>query len=225
MNISSLNSIIENLKERCAEEHQNTFLDISSLHANTICIEKDISSLQQADFKYKNQIKDLISQEDDFLFSPNIFSALKPSNTNFLKKPNEHRGGWYSAMQHMYDKKYLDTQAETLLIDVLEGYFVWHKNPPVEKPWIGISHLTPNTPSIHSICHIDLLLENQNFKNSLKHCKGLVFLTEYMKNYVDIKLNRSIKSFFIKHPVGNDLKQFNLTEFLKKRKQKGYFLR
>lgn len=224
MNLSSLPLIIESLEKNCTEENYHKFLDISSLHSDTKLIQEDISSLQNKDFEYKDKIKDLITQEDGFLFTPDILTPLNPINTNFLKKANQHRGGWYSTMQHMYDNEYFDLEAETFLVDCVEGQFVWHKHPPIEKPWVGISHLTPNTPSIHAICHIDLLLENQNFKQSLKNCKGLVFLSEYMKNYVDIKLNRSVKSFFIKHPVGNDIKQFNLTEFLKNQNKKVVFL-
>lgn len=143
-----------------------------------------------------------------------LFNAYELYDWSYFKgDASNHRGGWKSLLQYMLKNKYLRTDCGTALIDVLEKYFVWDHEDVIEREWVGISHLTPNTPPHLQICHIDKLLESENFLNSLKYCKALVVLSDYMKAYIESKLDDSVNIITLKHPVGN-IKKFEMNKFL-----------
>ena len=100
------------------------------------------------------------------------------------------------------------------LLDILEKYFVWDRGDVIEREWVGISHMTPNTPPHLQICHIDKLLESENFLNSLKYCKALVVLSDYMKAYIESKLDDSVNIITLKHARYWQHKKFEMNKFL-----------
>ncbi len=132
----------------------------------------------------------------------------------FNGESSAHRGGWKSLLQYMLKNKYLRKDCGIALLDILEKYFVWDRGDVIEREWVGISHMTPNTPPHLQICHIDKLLESENFLNSLKYCKALVVLSDYMKAYIESKLDDSVNIITLKHPVIGNIKKFEMNKFL-----------
>lgn len=124
-----------------------------------------------------------------------------------------HRGGWKGLVNYMMQDEVLRPDCGVSLVDMVEKYFVWDDLPVITKPWIAISHMTPNTPEHLAIVHIDLLLENEKFLQSLEHCKYLVVLTNYMKKYIEKRLGDKVEIVVLKHPTQLDIKQWSPDNF------------
>jgi hypothetical protein len=124
-----------------------------------------------------------------------------------------HRGGWKGLLNYMMQDEILRPDCGVSLVDVVEKYFVWDDLPVITKPWIAISHMTPNTPEHLAIVHIDLLLENEKFLKSLKYCKYLVVLTNYMKKYIEQRLGDKVKIVVLKHPTQLDIQEWSPDNF------------
>jgi len=99
-----------------------------------------------------------------------------------------HVSGWPGVMGHA-EASGVVTREHTgdnqlTLVDNLEKYFVWENKEAITRPWLGITHCTPNAPPYLSIIDIDTLLCNQNFIKSLPMCKCIITLTKYMQQYL-----------------------------------------
>lgn len=74
------------------------------------------------------------------------------------------------------------------------------------EPWIGIMHHPPNMPSWYDYRGIDWLMGNRRFVSSLKSCRGLICLSEYLSRawraVVDIPVHT------ILHPLDLDVPQW-----------------
>ena len=155
-----------------------------------------------------------------------MFRLFKPFNmidwSYFEGESSAHRGGWKSLISYMIANNILKGDCGTPLIDVAEKYFVWDSKPAIKWPWIGISHMTPNTPEYLRIADIDRLIENENFIKSLPSCKALIVLSDYMKKYLTEKLNNicEVNIVSMKHPVSDDIKQFDIQQFYEQDEKK-----
>lgn len=93
----------------------------------------------------------------------------------------------------------------------LEKYFVWGVDQgeamsrnfsAIDRPWIGILHVPPLTPRWAGNQFADLYAK-QEWNQSLKHCKGLICLSDYMMK--DIKLlYPGLKHYSLRHPIASD---------------------
>ena len=110
--------------------------------------------------------------------------------------------------------------AEISFIWFLEKYFIWGHDDgearsesfvPITKPWIGVLHVPPLTPKWAGNQFADLY-NQEEWNSSLKFCKGLISLSEYMMN--DLKLiYPNIKHYSLTHPIQKSPNQFIYQQF------------
>jgi len=135
-----------------------------------------------------------------------------------------HRGGWKSIIQYGIHNNIilsnLNYPEKIILEDCCENNFLWNDNCKIiNHKWIGITHFTHNVPTIWGMTHIDNLLKKNKFIESLKNCKGLVVLSNYMKNYLEqVKSLKNIRIYNLKHPIDKFYNKFNLKNFLSLKK-------
>jgi len=102
----------------------------------------------------------------------------------FVSK-QQHRSGWYAVMSAMMQIN--DTGPSTMLMDTyVDRTFHWGqavlKNVgtiPYRRPWVGVIHHTFD--ETHSKYNCVELLSNPVFRQSLRYCKTLIVLSEYLK--------------------------------------------
>jgi hypothetical protein len=153
-----------------------------------------------------------------------------PLFKNIIKQVNrisnfksEHRGGWNSIINEL-NKNIINKEAELLFLDMIEEYFVWHKNKVINNIWCGIIHCTPDVPDEWVKCNLDNLFTNLVFLESLKYCKFIISLSNYVKDYIDKKFNEiniNIPVIFVKHPINfNNILHFNIDEYIENKEKK-----
>lgn len=118
-----------------------------------------------------------------------------------------HRAGWGFCLNHM---KSIHSDSGLLCDDFIERSFSWNISQyytgnnfyqlPYKQPWIGFFHNPPNVPewfdyynSPHAIINRPIFLE------SLKYCKGIIVLSDYLKNWLSEYIQLPIIS--LKHPT------------------------
>ena len=214
MKISDVKKILQKTKNLFYVGKDQVYNDVSSLHVAQNDIISSISSLKVQRSEVDDKIFELIQMEDEMLFNGNFFQPLKMLDWSYFHGGSKfHRGGWHALLEYLQCKNYLTADKGILFADILEQYFVWDYGKALEQDWIGISHMTPNTSEIHKLADVNLLFSNQNFQNSLKYCRGLIFLSDYMKAYADQYFNHSLPTFSLKHPVSDDIQEFNFDDF------------
>lgn len=130
-----------------------------------------------------------------------------------------HRSGW----QYVVDELDKYQSSNSLLCDLyLDRTFHWNFREysklgiiPYKKNWIGFIHHTCNED--YTSYNTVNLFKNKLFIQSLKYCKGIFVLSEYLKFQIEkilYKMNLFIKVFSLIHPtqfVANtfDIKKFN----------------
>ena len=127
-----------------------------------------------------------------------------------------HRGGWKSIINNLIDTKIINNKSSNLLlIDCCESYFLFGgKNKYLNEPWYGIIHYAYNLPKHLELENIDYLINNNNFKKSLRYCKGLICLSNGLKSYVKNKI-KNINIYSLYHPIKQIKFKFNINIFLK----------
>jgi len=118
---------------------------------------------------------------------------------------NTHRSGWEYAGSNLI-KLFHSPQAKTIVDLYLDKTFLWNSSVyesnqkiPYTVPWIGFIHHTPNpeyTPN-----SLNAILESKLFIQSLKTCKGLIVLSNYLKKYLDIYFKGKIEIYLLTHPT------------------------
>ena len=144
----------------------------------------------------------------------------------FSRGYGRHRFGWDYVCKEVF-LKYMADDPEGLLLDpFIEATFLWKMKISqgdfyYNKPWIGFVHSSPTTPVWYNSSNNSLmdLINNKNFKRSLPNCKGLIVLSNHLKNELDYRLkylhNISIPIFNIYHPSGKPTKIFNINNYEK----------
>jgi hypothetical protein len=225
MKQKNIEKFLNNLESFTNSSNQHLADKILKLKLEKEEISRSILDLKNRNTEIEGTIVELVSQHDDFLFNSNEFTPLKMLDWSYFNGGSKfHRGGWHQLLNYLLSRNYLTNDSGTLFLDLIEQHFVWGFGASITEPWVGISHMTPNTPSIHSLCDFNLLLKNQQFINSLPLCKGLVFLSNYMREYADKALNNQVKTFFIKHPVAEDILHFDFHHFKNNTNKKVIFL-
>jgi len=159
-------------------------------------------------YKLLNHTK-ITSNNNEGIFNIKYIDQVEYSNC--------HRSGW----QYVYDNiEYLHNENSGLLLDLsIDRTFHWNSSVynrigiiPYKKPWIGVIHHTFNT-SFSDYNNVRLL-ENADFIESLKCCKGIIVMSKYLKDLFDDRLDFSVPVYFIPHPTELNVKSFTYNDFL-----------
>lgn len=146
----------------------------------------------------------------------------------------QHRSGWSYAMENL---RLYHSNAGIFIDDFIEKTFSWDlnlyylnsnsNNIPYTFPWIGILHNPPNVPQwFYHNHHPTSILNRDIFKQSLKKCKCLVVLSDYLAGWLRQRVSVPVVS--VRHPTELATKQWDYYKFLKGEKrivQLGYWLR
>mgnify|MGYP003328835593 FL=1 len=192
-------------------------------------IHQGIDNLQQ-DIQWL--INDLIANNNSYFFmaaadilhKPIIYNRNKLGiNMNYINQfdmQGLHRSGWCYVLDNLRDKQ----NTNSILCDFyVDRTFHWNNNIlkhlkviPYTSPWIGFIHHTMDEN--YTDYNTTNLFKNKLFTESLKHCKGLIVLSNYLReqiiNYI-AKLNISVKVYSLVHPtefISND-KIFTMDKF------------
>lgn len=128
-----------------------------------------------------------------------------------------HRSGWAYVTKPLMNK--FHSSKSNIIIDLyVDKTFLWcssiyetNKKIPYTSAWIGFIHHTPNpeyTP--HSL---NAILESENFKLSLRYCKGLIVLSNYLKNYLDGIFKGKVLIYTLTHPTETPELKFSISKF------------
>ena len=130
-----------------------------------------------------------------------------------------HRSGW----KYVFDSiKHLNNSNAPLLLDLyIDRTFHWKREIyksiniiPYKKPWIGFIHHTFDT-TFSKFNSVELL-KCPEFIESLKVCKGIIVLSNYLKKQFEKEfsyINIKVPIYVIYHPTEVNVPQFNLHEF------------
>lgn len=162
----------------------------------------------------------------------NLFNML---NLNNQIKFKEHRSGWEYALNALAP---LHSDNGMLFDGFIEKNFAWNypnaknnKIIPYTKEWIGFIHNPPliaewykqeqNKPAN--------FLRTKEAVQSLKHCKALFTLSDYLKDYLIDYLNPDFPIITVYHPTETPDLKFTVERFEANRQKKliqlGFWLR
>lgn len=145
-----------------------------------------------------------------------------------------HRSGWSYCMSCL---KPLHSRSGIYVDDFIERAFAWelHKyfknneyGLPYNREWIGFLHNPPNVPEwFDNINSPEAIVNRKIFQQSLKTCKALITLSDYLKEWLQSKVDVPIVS--VKHPTERSQYLWKPELFFSETKksiiQLGYWLR
>jgi hypothetical protein len=142
-----------------------------------------------------------------------------------------HRSGWAYVVGGMMnlDAHQLLRDSDIMVDTYLDRSFHWGNDTletfgliPYTQKWIGFIHHTYDTT--HSVYNCVELFEKKTFLESLKYCKGLIALTEYLAKDLRISLIKKnfshIPVFVLYHPMETVEDLFTLENFNSNNKKK-----
>lgn len=155
-------------------------------------------------------------------------------NLSNCKGFTNHRSGWSYCINSLLP---LHSRSGVFVDDFIERSFSWHlhyyykKNEyqlPYNKEWIGFMHNPPNIPDWFDFNHSpQAILNRKVFQESLKTCKAIVVLSDYLKDWLSEKIDIPIIS--VKHPTEKPYVFWTPESFFTQKKipvvQLGYWLR
>jgi len=156
-------------------------------------------------------------------------------NLNKVISFDTHRSGWGYCMDSL---RHLHSSSGIFVDSFIEKTFAWNivnnknlpsnERPPYKKPWIGFLHNPPDTPDWFDNCNSpEAILSRSVFQESLKTCLCIVVLSDYLKNWLEKRIEVPIIS--VRHPTDPNVKKWNKLQFIKQEKksvvQVGYWLR
>lgn len=147
-------------------------------------------------------------------------------------KTTTHRGGWKTIMQGAIDMGIVSTATQQQrynqsqyvdLVDCIEEWFLWERRGPIQRDWIGITHmltrdLLPDHQADDPFLVLDTYLDSPEFATSAATCAALVFFTTEVEQSASRKLQSNgftnIKTCVIQHPIAaveEDVIEFDVT--------------
>jgi hypothetical protein len=177
--------------------------------------------------EWKWIIQDHISQTNKYKLVNNPYGLF---NINFIDQVDysgAHRSGW----QFVYDRiKHLHNEHSELYLDLyLDRTFHWNKEVnkvlnliPYKKDWVGFVHHTFDT-SFSDYNNYNLLT-NEDFLESLKHCKGIFVLSKTLQNkFTDelVRRNIFVPVYSLIHPTEfSNIPMFSFKKFIQNKDKK-----
>lgn len=148
-----------------------------------------------------------------------------------------HRAGWSYCIQHL--KRY-HCRSGIYVDDFIEKSFSWdlgeyyygnniHKIP-YKFPWIGFLHNPPDAPQwFHHPNNPASIIRRAPFIESLKYCKCIVVLSDYLKEWLEKNLPVNVPVISVKHPTLVPSIKWSYRNFISNKNknlvQIGYWLR
>lgn len=142
------------------------------------------------------------------------------NNTGKLNLTNSfgfdsHRSGWGAVMEQL---DCLHSTNGVLVDGFIERTFGWMRGDllkerkiPYQEPWVGFIHNPPEIPEWYKDFNkLQYIFEDSVFIESLKYCKGLYTLSDYLKKWVESNIpgdDISIDRLYHPH-VGTDYNMF-----------------
>jgi hypothetical protein len=148
---------------------------------------------------------------------------------------SNHRSGWSYCISSLMP---MHSNSGIFVDDFIERSFSWQLNSyyleenihnlPYKKNWIGFFHNPPNIPEWFDMYHSPMaIIEREVFAQSLKTCKCIIVLSDYLKEWLSPRINVPIIS--VKHPTETPKIKWSQQKFLSQKKtpviQLGYWLR
>jgi hypothetical protein len=178
----------------------------------------------QKDFNYKKEwewiIQDVQAKKKEIGQLNNSKGLFNLNYIDQIDYSGAHRFGW----QYVYENiKYLNNDNSDILFDLyIDRTFHWNMEIneaigliPYQKKWVGVVHHTFDTTFSEYNCVN--LINNPLFLKSLEHCKGLVVLSNYLKDQFITELEKkgfNIPVYNLIHPTEIRVPQFNFSKFL-----------
>ena len=146
----------------------------------------------------------------------NILLNFSYIDNNFSKEI--HRSGWSYVSSNLISR--FHNVDATLIVDLyMDKTFLWNsavyeklKKIPYTKPWIGFIHHTPNPEYTEN--SLDNIINSNNFKLSLKKCKGIIVLSNYLRQYLEKNLKGKIPIYNLTHPTETPEIRFTWDKFI-----------
>tara|TARA_B100001113_G_C21120000_1_gene626980 strand:+ start:2491 stop:3456 length:966 start_codon:yes stop_codon:yes gene_type:complete len=157
---------------------------------------------------------------------------LDLSNTSGF---GHHYSGWSFCMSQLFS---IHSDNGILFDDFVERAFCWQQNEyytgddsyhiPYKRDWIGVIHNPPDVPSwFDSYNSPQAILQRPSFVESLKKCRCLIALSDYLADWIRQRV--SVPVISVKHPTFIPEKKWNKHIFLSQHQipvvQVGYWLR
>jgi polysaccharide pyruvyl transferase WcaK-like protein len=144
-------------------------------------------------------------------------------NLNYIDQ-NDYSGAHRSGWQYVFNNlKNLHNENAIILDMSIDKTFHWDLEIntalniiPYTKPWVGFVHHTFDTTFSSYNCKN--LLESSEFKKSLKYCKGIFVLSNYLKN--EFIKNGINNVYSLVHPTTVDVIKFKFSNFIKNENKK-----
>lgn len=148
---------------------------------------------------------------------------------------SNHRSGWSYCISSLMP---MHSNSGIFVDDFIERSFSWDlkeyyggnnkHNLPYRKKWIGFFHNPPNIPEWFDMYNSPMsIIERCVFQESLKTCRAIVTLSDYLKNWLSDKINVPIIS--VKHPTETPKIKWSIEKFSSNKQipiiQLGYWLR
>lgn len=169
---------------------------------------------------YMNNITEL----DDKMFNKILLNKIpleeRKLNMNYFNHDDLrgfHRSGWQYIIDHLY--MYHTNREDGIILDsFMDKTYGWYDDfynkleiIPINKPWIGFIHHTPNID--YSKYNVENVFKSKNI--DLKSCKKVITFSEYLKNYLEtnIKLIED-KIYKLHHPTNFNTNNFTYEKFI-----------
>ena len=151
-------------------------------------------------------------------------------NISTCKGFKEHRSGWSYCISCL---KPFHSNSGIFIDGFLDQTFarrfdVTLPDVPFKEPWIGFLHNPPNAPEwFDNFATPQSIIKRESFRQSLKLCKCIVVLSNYMKDWLVDRVKVPVIS--VKHPTQTYSLKWSPEKFFSKQRPKivqiGYWLR
>lgn len=208
------------------QDLQNILVKVANYHitgkTDSIYTYGLLTKMFKYNFNYKEEFKWIIG---DYIPIKEVYSNPNGLfNLSYIDQKDysgAHRSGW----EYVYENiKYLNNNESNLHLDLyVDRNFHWNKQInkaldiiPYTKNWCGFIHHTFDTTFSEYNCVN--LLKNTDFIESLKFCKGIFVLSEYLRNQfydefkkMDIK---NVPIYILMHPTETPELKFTMEKWL-----------
>ena len=148
---------------------------------------------------------------------------------------DKHRSGWGYCVGSL---KPFHSKSGIFVDGFLEHNFSWHIEDylygannfsiPYNFPWVGFLHNPPNPPEWFDMYNSPAAIFSRDvFKESLKYCKSIIVLSDYLKKWVQSVCD--VPCISLKHPTETNVPKWRPENYLRSKNptllQIGYWLR